>query len=95
MIKIIGITAALALGIGAILGYTLQKLENQPIAKQDSGEAIAAIPKQVDLRPKSKRSELETKYFLCTNTAPNSANLARFDDKALNDLVYQVCTENS
>jgi hypothetical protein len=93
MIKALLITSSLSLAMGAIGGYFLQKLESQPITKQDSGEAIAAIPKQIDLRPRSaKRSELELKYALCTNSKPDPATLARLDDKTLNDLVYQVCT---
>ena len=96
MIKIIGITAAISLALGSILGYSLQKLESQPITKQDSGEAIAATPKQVDLSPNpSKRSELELKYALCTNSKPDPRTLSRLDDKTLNDLVYQVCTQAS
>ena len=95
MIKALLITSALSIAIGAIGGYYLQKLESQPITKKDSGEAIAAPPKQVDLRPTSKRSELELKYGLCTNSKPDPKTLNRLDDKTLNDLVYQACTENS
>ena len=95
MIKVIGITSAIALAIGSILGYSLQKLESQPMAKQDTGEAIASTPKQIDLRPKPKRSELELKYGLCTKSTPDPKTLSRLDDKTLNDLVYQVCSEAS
>jgi hypothetical protein len=95
MIKGLLITSALSIAIGAIGGYYLQKLESQPFTKKDSGEAIAAPPKQVDLRPTSKRSELELKYGLCTNSKPDPKTLNRLDDKTLNDLVYQACTENS
>jgi hypothetical protein len=92
--KALIITSALSLAVGTIGGYFLQKLESQPITKQDSGEAIAATPKQIDLRPKhSKRSELELKYALCTDSKPDPATLSRLDDKTLNDLVYQVCTK--
>lgn len=95
MIKAIGITSAIAFATGSILGYSLHRLEFPPIAKQDSGEAIASTPKQIDLRPKSKRSELELKYGLCTKSTPDAKTLARLDDKTLNDLVYQVCSEAS
>lgn len=95
MIKIIGITASLSLAVGALIGYSLQRLEFPPIAKQDSGDAIASTPKQIDLRPKSKRDVLYEKYGLCTNSKPDTKTLSRLDDKTLNDLVYQVCTENS
>jgi hypothetical protein len=99
MIKIILITSSLSLALGAIGGYWLQKLESQPVAKPDTGEAVAANdkPKQVDLRPPEqvKRSELLQKYALCTNSriAPNT--LYQLDLKALNDLVYSVCTQPS
>ena len=94
MVKLFLIPAALSLALGALLGYHLQKLESQQITKQDSESAIAAIPKQIDLRPKTpKRSELELKYALCTDTKQNTAILARLDDKTLNDLVFQVCTQ--
>lgn len=95
MIKVIGITASLSLAVGALLGYSLHRLEFPPIAKQDTGDAIASTPKQIDLRPKSKRSVLEEKYGLCTNSTPDPKTLSRLDDKTLNDLVYQVCTESS
>jgi len=96
MVKLLLIPSALFLALGSILGYHLQKLESQQITKQDSGEAITAIPKQVDLRPKpSKRSELELKYALCTNSRQDPTTLSRLDDKTLNDLVYQVCTLKS
>lgn len=95
MIKVIGITAAIAFAAGSILGYSLQRLEFPPIAKQDSGDAIASTPKQIDLRPKSKRSELELKYGLCTKSNPDPKTLSRLDDKTLNDLVFQVCTQAS
>jgi len=88
MVKLMLIPAAIALALGSLLGYHLQKLESQQITKQDSGDAIAAVPKQIDLRPKpSKRSELELKYALCTDTKQNTAILSRLDDKTLNDLV--------
>lgn len=93
MIKIICIPVALALALGSLLGYHLQKLESQPMTKQDSGEAIAA-PKQIDLRPKKspKRSELELKYALCTDSSPDPKTLSRLDDKTLDELVFQVCS---
>lgn len=97
MVKTLLITSALSISIGAIGGYHLQKLESQPITKKDSGEAIAATAsKEIDLRPpKSKRSELELKYSICTNSKPDTKTLSRLDDKTLNDLVFQVCTANS
>jgi hypothetical protein len=96
MIKALLITSSLSIAIGAIGGYYLQKLESQPITKKDSGEAIAAsASKEIDLRPKSKRSELELKYALCTNSKTDTKTLSRLDDKTLNDLVFQVCTANS
>ena len=96
MVKLLLIPSALSLVFGSLLGYHLQKLESQQITKQDSGEAIAAITKQIDLRPNpSKRSELELKFALCTDSKPNPATLSRLDDKTLNDLVYQVCTLKS
>lgn len=93
MLKIIGITASLSLALGSIIGYSLQRLEAKHSTNND---AIAATqPKQIDLQPKSKRSELELKYALCTNSKADTKTLSRLDDKTLNDLVYQVCTENS
>jgi hypothetical protein len=96
MVKLLLIPSALSLALGALLGYHLEKLESQQITKQAPESAIAAIPKQIDLRPRSaKRSELELKYALCTDSKPNPATLSRLDDKTLNDLVYQVCTLKS
>jgi hypothetical protein len=93
MIKVIGITASLSLALGSIIGYSLQRLESTHSTNND---AIAATqPKQIDLRPTSKRSELELKYGLCTNSKPDPKTLNRLDDKTLNDLVYQACTANS
>lgn len=90
--KIIAITAALSLAIGSVIGYMLQKSESQPI----SGAAIAAEPKMVRLKPvATKRTELELKYALCTNSKLDTKTLSRLDDKTLNNLVYQVCTANS
>jgi hypothetical protein len=99
MLKALLITGSLCLAVGTIGGYWLQKLESQPVAKPDTGEAVAANdkPKQVDIRPPEqvKRSELLQKYALCTNSriAPNTLN--QLDLKALNDLVYSVCTQAS
>jgi len=94
MIKLLLIPAALSLALGSLLGYHLQKLESQQISNQDGGEAIAAVPKQIDLRPRSaKRSELELKYALCTDSKPDTKALSRLDDTTLNDLVYQVCSK--
>ena len=95
MVKSLLITSALSIAIGAIGGYYLQKLESQPITKKDSGEAIAPTPKQIDLRPKSKRSELLLKYDLCTGTKTAPETLQRLNDKELNDLVFSICTQNS
>lgn len=90
------------LGCGAITGYYLAKWDLQSNAIANSqGQAIAATApetkaKQVSLKPPpSKRSELELKYHLCTKTKEGSVNLKPLDDKTLNDLVWQVCTENS
>ena len=93
MVKALLITGSISLALGSIIGYSLQRLEFPPITKQDSGDATAS--KELDLRPKSKRSELELKYGLCTNSKPDTKTLSRIDDKTLNDLVYQVCTANS
>ena len=94
MVKLLLIPAALSLALGSLLGYHLQKLESQQVTKQDTGEAIAATPKQIDLRPRSaKRSELELKYSLCTDSKADTATLLRLDDTTLNNLVYQVCTK--
>lgn len=97
MIKALLITGSLSLAVGTIGGYYLQKTEvigSAQTAPAKSDEAIAATPKQIDLRPKpSKRSELELKYALCTDSKANPATLSRLDDKTLNDLVYQVCTK--
>ena len=95
MIKALLITSALSVAVGALIGYSLQRLEFPPIAKQDSGDAIASTPKQIDLRPKSKRDVLYEKYGLCTNSTPDPKTLSRLDDKTLNDLVFQVCSANS
>lgn len=98
MVKLLLIPSCISLALGALLGYHLQKLESAPITKQDSGEAIAASGKTKNvliLPDGNNRNTLETKYFLCTKTAPNPKTLARFSDKQLNDLVYKVCTENS
>ena len=94
MIKVIGITASIAVAIGSIAGYTLQKLEAN---QGNTNDAIAATVKSkiVDLRPKSKRSELLLKYDLCTGTKTPPETLQRFTDKELNDLVFSVCTQNS
>jgi hypothetical protein len=96
MIKALLITSSLSLAMGAIGGYFLQKLESPaPITKQDSGEAIAAIPKQIDLRSTEtiKRSELLQKYALCTNSRIAPPALNQLDLKGLNDLVYSACTQ--
>ena len=96
MIKALFITGSICLAVGSIIGYSLQRLEFPSITKNNSGEAIAATAsKDIDLRPKSKRAELELKYSLCTNSEPDTKTLSRLDDKTLNDLVYQVCTANS
>ena len=95
MIKVIGITASIALAIGSIAGYTLQKLE---ATQGSSNDAIAATVKSkvVDLRPpQTKRSELLAKYDLCTGSKTDPKTLERFNDKELNDLVFSICTKNS
>jgi hypothetical protein len=89
----------LMLGFGSIAGYFLARWDLQTNGFANSQQAIASEPdrkpKLVSLKPIDKRSELEAKYFLCIASPPNKQALARFDDKALNDLVYRVCTENS
>ncbi|WP_434686901.1 hypothetical protein [Pseudanabaena minima] len=99
MNKAIGAAMGLMLGFGSITGYYLAKWDLQSNAIANSQNAIAAPApeskaKQVSLKPIPKRSELELKYALCTNSQPEKT-LARFDDKALNDLVWKVCSENS
>lgn len=98
--KFILAAMGLMLGFGAITGYYLAKWDLQSNAIANSQNAIAApVPeskaKQVSLKPIPKRSELELKYALCTNSQLDKQALARFDDKALNDLVWKVCSENS
>ena len=100
MNKLIFAAMGLMLGCGSIGGYYLAKWDLQSNAIANSQQAIAAtVPesqaKQVNLKPIPKRSELELKYALCTNSKPDKSSLSRFDDKALNDLVYKVCSENS
>ena len=98
MNKLILAAMGLMLGFGSITGYYLAKWDLQSNAIANSQNAIAATEpkaKQVSLKPIPKRSELELKYALCTNSQPDKQTLARFDDKALNDLVYKVCSENS
>jgi len=92
MVKLILIPVSLSLALGSLLGYHLQKLDSQQVTKQDDGQAIAAVPKQINLRPVSaKRSELELKYALCTDSNQDKKLLSRLDDQTLNDLVYRVC----
>jgi hypothetical protein len=100
MNKLILAAMGLALGFGAIGGYYLAKWDLQSNASANSQQAIAATTpepqaKQINLKPIPKRSELVLKYSLCTNSKADTAALSRFDDKALNDLVYKVCSENS
>lgn len=98
MNKIILAAMGLMLGFGSITGYYLAKWDLQTNVIANSQNAIAANspkPKEINLRPTSKRSELELKYALCTNSQVDTQTLSRFDDKALNDLVFKVCSENS
>ncbi len=100
MSKLILAAMGLMLGFGSITGYYLAKWDLQSNAIANSQNAIASTAtepkaKQVSLKPIPKRSELELKYALCTNSQPDKQTLAKFDDKALNDLVYKVCSENS
>ena len=101
MNKLILAAMGLMLGCGSITGYYLAKwdLQSNAIANSQLSAIAATVPetkaKQISLKPVLKRSELELKYALCTNSRQDSQSLARFDDKALNDLVYKVCTENS
>lgn len=100
MNKLIFAAMGLMLGFGSIGGYYLAKWDLQSNAIANSQQAIAApVPqakaKQISLKPIPKRSELELKYALCTDSQPDKKTLARFDDKTLNDLVWQVCSDNS
>jgi hypothetical protein len=103
MNKLILAAMGLMLGCGSITGYYLAKWDLQSNAISSSQAALAAQTtdqpstkaKQVSLKPIAKRSELELKYSLCTNSKADKTALSRFDDNALNDLVYKVCTENS
>lgn len=100
MKKLILAAMGFMLGCGSIIGYSLAKWDLQTNGFTNSQNAIAATPleskpKMVSLKPESKRSELQLKYALCTNTKQDSKTLLRFDDKSLNDLVYKVCSENS
>ncbi len=97
--KFILAAMGLMLGFGSITGYYLAKWDLQSNANSQN-QAIASTAtepkaKQISLKHIPKRSELELKYALCTNSQPDKQTLARFDDKALNDLVYKVCSENS
>lgn len=100
MNKLILAAMGLMLGCGSIGGYYLAKWDLQSNAIANSQQAIAATTtepqaKQISLKPIPKRSELELKYSICTNSKVDKQALSRFDDKALNDLVYKVCSENS
>jgi len=87
-------------GCGAITSYFFAIWEIKNIVS-NSQSAIAATapdgkPKIISLKPPvAKRTELELKYSLCTGSKPETVNLSRFDDKSLNDLVFNVCTEKS
>lgn len=87
----------LMLGCGSVAGYFIAKWDLQTNAIANSQQAIAEPdrkPKQVSLKPPpSKRSLLEEKYHLCIGANPNTVNLSRFDDKTLNDLVFQSCSQ--
>jgi uncharacterized protein YneF (UPF0154 family) len=85
--KLILSAMGLMLGCGAISGYFLARWDIQ--SNLPTGTAIAAN------MPNTKRAQLEQKYTICTGSKPDSKALARFDDSALNDLVYQVCAQNS
>lgn len=101
MNKFILAAMGLMLGFGSIAGYYLAKWDLQSNAISNSQNAIAAtVPetkaKQISLKPPpSKRSELELKYYLCTQTKEGSVNFKPIDDRTLNDLVHKVCSENS
>lgn len=88
------------LGCGSIIGYFLARwdLQSNLVNPQSAIAATApdGKPKIISLKPPvAKRSELELKYSLCTGLKPETVNLSRFDDKSLNDLVFNVCTEKS
>jgi hypothetical protein len=98
MNKLILAAMGFMLGCGSITGYFLAKWDLQSNAIANSQNAIAATepdrkPKLISLKPSQKRSELELKYALCTNSKNDKKVLERLDDKALNDLVYTVCTQ--
>lgn len=101
MNKLILAAMGLMLGFGSITGYFLAKWDLQSNAIANSQNAIAATgpeskPKMISLRkPIPKRTELELKYHLCIGAKPETVNLSRFDDKALNDLVFNTCTDKS
>ncbi|HBC43164.1 MAG TPA: hypothetical protein DCZ88_15085 [Pseudanabaena sp.] len=91
----------LMLGIGSIVGYFLARWDLQSNAIATSPSTVtetASKPTPRPIKPSPAippRTELETKYRLCTNTQVTNKALSRFDDKQLNDLVFKVCTENS
>lgn len=99
MSKLILAAMGFMLGCGSVVGYFLARWDLQSVA--NSQNAIAATapdgkPKIISLKPPiAKRTELELKYSLCTGAKPETVNLSRFDDKTLNDLVFNVCTEKS
>lgn len=100
MNKLILAALGLAFGFGSISGYYLAKWDLQSNAISPPQVAIAAPlpetkPKQISLKPVSKRSELELKYEICTKSPNPKALLSRFDERTLNDLVYAVCSQNS
>jgi len=100
MNKLIFAAMFFMLGCGSIIGYFLARWDLQSNLVNPQS-AIAATspdgkPKSISLKPPvAKRTELELKYSLCTETKPELVSLSRFDDRALNDLVNSVCTEKS
>ena len=102
MSKLILAAMGLMLGCGSITGYYLAKwdLQSNAIANSQQSAIAATVSetkaKQVSLKPPpSKRSELELKYYLCTNTKEGSVDFKPINDRTLNDLVHKVCSENS
>ncbi|WP_055074418.1 hypothetical protein [Pseudanabaena sp. 'Roaring Creek'] len=100
MSKLILAAMGFMMGLGSITGYFLAKWDIQSNGFPDRQNAIAATTapaKEISLKPAPipPRADLELKYALCTNSAPDKKTLNRFSDKQLNDLVFKVCSENS
>ena len=94
--KLILAAMGLMLGCGSIIGYFLARwdLQSNILKPQSAIAATESKAKQIS-PPRQARATLEEKYHLCSKSSPQSVSLARFSDKALNDLVYNVCSEKS